>query len=67
MKNKKCTQKHHIIYKDGKNKFEVTRNVRKGIHFALTMIRRYKHLTNEEIETIKIEAELKRRYENEGI
>ncbi len=62
-KNKKpIFQKHHIIYKDGKNKKEITRNIRKGVHRIVTLIRFFNFLTNEEVETIKLEAELKKKF-----
>lgn len=57
-------QNHHLIYGDDKNK-EVTRRIRKGCHQIVTLIRRYKHLTDEEINTILIECEMKRRF-NDG-
>jgi len=56
-------QRHHIIYKEGKNKHEVTRNIRKGVHQIVTLLRRFNHLTNEEISTLILEAELKRKFE----
>jgi hypothetical protein len=55
---------HHVIYGDDKNK-EVTRRIRKGCHQIITLIRRYSFLTDQEINTIKLESELKRRYDNE--
>lgn len=64
-RKKSCIQTHHVIYKSDKNK-EVTRKIRNGVHWALTILRRYNFLTSEEIDTIKIEVELKRRYD-EGI
>lgn len=57
-------QKHHIIYESKQNK-EVTRKVRKGVHLICSWIRRYKYLTDEEISTIRVELELKRRFGNE--
>lgn len=58
-KTKKVFQRHHLIYGDGKNK-EVVRAIRKGVHFAITMLRRFTYLTDEEISTVKTEVELKR-------
>lgn len=54
-------QKHHIIYGDGRNK-EVVRKIRKGVHAAITLIRRFNFLTEEEINTIILECLLKRRF-----
>lgn len=54
-------QKHHIIYGDDKNK-ECIRRVRKGVHQIITLIRRYNELTDEEISTIMLECELKRKF-----
>jgi len=63
MKSKKpIFQNHHIIYKDDKNKKEVTRKIRKGCHQIITLIRRYKSLTDEEINTIMLEAEMRRKF-----
>jgi len=56
-------QRHHIVYKDDKNK-EVIRVVRKGVHQILGLIKRFKHLTPEEINAIILEAELKRNFED---
>lgn len=57
-------QNHHVIYenKDKKQK-PVIRKIRKGVHQIVSLIRRYKFLSNQEIDTIKIESELKRRYD----
>ena len=60
-KKKVIFQNHHIIYKDG-NKREVTRKIRKGAHQIITLIRRYKSLTDEEISTIMLECELRRKF-----
>ena len=48
-------QNHHIIYPSEKNK-EVTGKIRRGVHAALTWLRRFNHLTEEEI--LVLEAEL---------
>lgn len=50
---------------EGSGNKEVTRNIRKGVHWAITILRRYKFLTDEEINTIIIEAELKRKFSKE--
>jgi len=65
-KKKVVFQRHHIIYADaeGKNK-EVLRRIRKGVHAAITILRRFNYLTEQEINTIKLECELKRKYEKE--
>ena len=62
-KKKTVWQRHHIIYADteGKNK-ECLRKIRKGVHAAITIIRRFNYLTEQEINTIKLECELKRKY-----
>lgn len=65
-KTKAISQRHHLIYGDGKNK-EVIRTVRKGVHFAISMLRRFTYLTDEEIETVKTEVELKRRFIDEKL
>jgi len=64
MANKITQQKHHIIYKSDKNK-EVIRKIRKGVHQIITLTRRYNYLTDEEINCILLEVELKRRFGNE--
>ena len=60
-KKKVIYNNHHIIYGDDKNK-EVIRKIRRGCHQIVTLIRRFKCLSNQEIDTIKLEAELKRTY-----
>lgn len=56
-------QEHHIIYENKeKRQKEVVRELRKGVHRIITLLRRYNYLTNQEIDTIKLEAELKRQY-----
>ena len=61
MTKKTVYQKHHIVYGEGKNK-ECVREIRKGCHQIITLIRRYKTLTDQEINTILLECELKRDY-----
>lgn len=61
MSKKVIFQNHHIIYPSDKNK-EVVRKVRKGVHQIVTLIHRYKYLTEQEIDTIKLEVSLKRIY-----
>lgn len=59
---KSVYQKHHIIYgNNGKNK-EVVRNVRKGVHQIVGLMKRYNQLSDEEINCIEIEANLKRKF-----
>jgi len=60
-KKKVIFQNHHIIYDSDKNK-AVIRRIRKGCHQIITLIRRYKYLTDEEINCILIECEMKRKY-----
>jgi len=55
-------QNHHIIYKEEKNRRDVIRRIRKGCHRIVTLIRQFNHLTEEEISTIKLEVELKRKF-----
>ena len=65
MAKKQVFQNHHIIYENKEKKVkEVTRKIRKGVHRAITLLRRYNYLTNQEIDTIKVEVELKRQYVN---
>lgn len=59
--SKTVRQNHHIIYKSEKNK-EVTRKIRKGCHQIITLIKRYNYLTDEELNAILIEMELKREF-----
>lgn len=61
MAKKVVYQNHHIIYK-GDNKREVVRKIRKGCHQIITLVRRYKSLTDEEISTIMLECELRREF-----
>jgi hypothetical protein len=64
-KRRQHLQEHHIIYKDPQNprrQYDITRLIRNGVHAIVTKIRRFRFLTDEEIETIKVEAELRRAY-----
>lgn len=61
-KAKAIFQQHHVRYEGSGNK-EVVRRIRKGVHYAISILRRFKFLTSEEIDTVKLEAELKRKYE----
>lgn len=68
MTRRQHLQKHHIIYADKENKRrqnDITRLIRNGIHAIVTKIRRFKFLSDEEVDTIKIEAELRRAYGND--
>lgn len=57
---------HHLIYENKEKRVKpVIRRVRKGVHMAITLLRRFTYLTNQEIDTIKLESELKRKYSNE--
>lgn len=59
-------QSHHIIYENKEKKQKpVIRKIRKGVHQIVSLIRRYKSLSNQEIDTIKIESELKRNYDKQ--
>ena len=64
-KKKVVYNQHHVIYGDGRNK-ECLRRIRKGVHAAITLLRRFNYLTSQEIDTVKIELELKRQY-NESV
>lgn len=61
-------QNHHIIYQGGlhaSKQKDITRRIRMGIHSAITIIRRFKYLSPEEVDAIKVEAELRRSYNPE--
>lgn len=65
-KKKVVFQNHHIIYENKEKRVKaVTRRIRKGVHQTISLLRRFTFLTNQEIDTIKLEAELKRRYNEE--
>jgi len=62
-KKKVIFQNHHLIYENKEKRVKpVTRRIRKGVHQAISLLRRFNFLTDQEISTIKIESELKRRY-----
>lgn len=66
-KKKVIFNNHHIIYENKEKRVKaVTRKIRKGVHQAISLLRRYNFLTNQEIDTIKTECDLKRKYGNEG-
>ncbi len=59
-------QNHHIVYENKERRVKpVTRRIRKGVHQAISLLRRFTYLTNQEVDTIKLEVELKRKYSNE--
>ena len=63
-KKKVIFNNHHVIYENKEKRVKaVTRRVRKGVHMAITLLRRFTYLTSQEIDTIKLESELKRKYE----
>ncbi len=67
MKKKKRVvfQNHHLIYENKEKRVkEVTRRIRKGVHQTISLLRRFTFLTDQEIDTIKLEAELKRKYDD---
>lgn len=66
MKKKVVFQNHHVLY-DNKERRQkaVVRRIRKGVHQAISLLRRFSYLTDQEVDTIKLESELKRRYDNE--
>lgn len=56
-------QNHHIIYENKEKRVKaVTRKVRKGVHQAISLLRRFTYLTEQEIDTVKTECDLKRKY-----
>ena len=62
-KKKVIFQNHHIIYENEEKRVRaVTCRIRKGVHMAITILRRFTYLTDQEINTIKLESELKRQY-----
>ena len=64
MNKKPVFQKHHVVYSDNK-RYEVIRKVRKGVHRIINFIKLFNSLTDEEIATIKLECELKRKFGTE--
>ena len=63
-KKKVIFNNHHIIYENkDKRQKAVIRKIRKGVHQSISLLRRFTFLTNQEIETIKTECELKRKYD----
>ena len=64
MAKKVIFQNHHLIYENKEKRVKaVTRRIRKGVHQAITLLRRFTFLTSQEIDTIKTECELKRKYD----
>lgn len=62
-KKKVVFQNHHVLYENKEKRVKpVTRKVRKGVHQAVSLLRRFTYLTSQEIDTIKLECELKRKY-----
>lgn len=65
MAKKVIFQNHHLLYENKEKRVKaVTRRIRKGVHMAITLLRRFTYLTDQEINTIKLESELKRKYSN---
>lgn len=65
-KKKIVFQNHHLIYENKEKRVNaVTRRIRKGVHQAISLLRRFNFLTDQEVDTIKLEAELKRVYDEE--
>jgi len=57
-------QNHHVLYDNKEKRVKaVTRRIRKGVHRIITLLRRYNFLTDQEIDTIKLECEMKRKYD----
>jgi len=57
-------QNHHVLYENKEKKVKaVTRKIRKGVHQAISLLRRFNYLTDQEISTITLESELKRVYD----
>ena len=64
-KSKVVFQNHHILYENKEKRVKpVTRRIRKGVHRIVSLLRRYNFLTDQEVDTIKLEAELKKGYNN---
>ena len=62
-KKKVIFNNHHIIYENKEKRVKpVIRRIRKGVHQAISLLRRFSFLTDQEIDTIKLEAGLKRKY-----
>ena len=66
MAKKVIYQNHHLVYENKeKRQKAVVRKIRKGVHQAISLLKRFTFLTNQEIDTIKTECELKRKYSND--
>lgn len=66
VKRKTIFNNHHIIYENKEKRVKpVIRKIRKGVHQTISLLRRFTYLTNQEIDTIKLEAELKRKYDGD--
>jgi len=64
MAKKVIFQNHHILYENKEKRVKaVTRKIRKGVHQAITLLRRFTYLTDQEIDTIRLESELKKKYD----
>ena len=62
-KKKVILQNHHVIYENKEKRVKpVVRKIRKGVHRIVSLLRRYNFLTDQEVDTLKLEAELKRVY-----
>lgn len=62
-KKKVVFQNHHVLYENKEKRIKpITRRVRMGVHRIISLLRRFNFLTDQEIDTIKLEAELKRKY-----
>lgn len=65
MAKKIIFNKHHIIYENKEKRVKpVIRRIRKGVHQTVSLLRRFTFLTDQEIDTVKLEAELKRKYDD---
>jgi hypothetical protein len=63
MAKKVIFQNHHLVYENKEKRVKpVIRRIRKGVHQTISLLRRFTFLTDQEVDTIKLEAELKRRY-----
>ena len=62
-KKKVIFNNHHVIYENKEKRVKpVIRRIRKGVHQAISLLRRFSFLTDQEVDTIRLEAELKRKY-----
>lgn len=65
MAKKVVFQNHHIVYENKEKRVKpVIRRIRKGVHQTISLLRRFTFLTDQEIDAVRLEAELKRKYDD---